>query len=266
MERRQILRGIGSGGLLVLAGCSGGNGDGGDGNATPTAGGADGEPTTTPPAGGDGTDGGGQATTPPDGADGGPTTPGDTEPTPTTTTGNESVSTTAQGSPSLPTLGEVSAVETNHRFSMEISNFMDQGGQATTEGRFTGSDFALTVTSQGQSYQVYQVDGTAYFVAGGQCLSGMGSGGANFDAEEWSSQHDYPSHLGALAELRPTGTTTIDGETMYVYEGDPGVARMGTVTYYVSAETGYVRRVESERVTAEFWDWGAVDEAVQAPC
>lgn len=99
------------------------------------------------------------------------------------------------------------------------------------------------------------VDGEIDTVIGGECINMESPSVQN---PRNTSQEDH--NLGQ----RPVGTDTIDGEAVYVYEIETG-ERIGTVTYYVDTESGYVRKMEFMETTFEYWDFGSV-EPVESPC
>jgi hypothetical protein len=153
-------------------------------------------------------------------------------------------------------MSELLAFENSYRYSGEIST---DEGTVQQEGRWYESDYASEVTFEGRTMTVYNVGGRVAYVAEGECFSQNVP--QTRDPGNWTEENDLRD-----VTVRPSGTTTIDGETVYVYESDvtPG-SLDGPVTYYVSAETGYLRKIESPDMTVEMYDWGH-DESVELPC
>lgn len=247
MKRRQVLRGIGAGSVVVLAGCGGGGGDGGSGDD-----GSGGATTTT------GSMGGGATDTPPE------TT---TELNGSAPTETEAPSTTVP-SAGGPPLGEFATVESNYRMRVQLADVGDQGGSVEYVGVVTGEGYDLDVTAQGQSFRIVSVGGTTHAVFQGQCVeAGMGAPDLQFDESQWADSETVDRRLGDNADLQPAGEDAIDGESMWVYELTPTQqTELGTLTYYISQSSGYLRRVEGDGLLIEYWDWGQVSETISAPC
>lgn len=153
------------------------------------------------------------------------------------------------------------AVRYEESFAMTAT--FEQNGEATrAEGRFNGGNFYWRVEQDGQVTESYWVDGDHYLVTDGQCFLNPGQGGESgaFDPESVRSDPED------LPEVTAEGTTTIDGETMFVYEfaSEAAAGVENEATYYVSAETGYLRRVEGEFGTIDYHSWGSADP-VEAP-
>jgi len=231
--------------VVVLAGCAGGGGTptatdvdgasdggdgGGDGGSDSASDGGDGDPDATPP----------------------PTATATATPSPTPTPNASGTTTTAP----LPRMSELLAFENSYRYSSEIST---DEGTVRYEGRWYESDYASEVTFEGRTMTVYNVDGRAAYVADGDCFSQNVP--STRDPGNWTKESPLRN-----VTVRPSRTTTIDGETVYVYESDRGFGSVdGPITYYVSAETGYLRKLESADSTIEMYDWGH-DESVELPC
>lgn len=232
MNRRDFLAAIGVGTAAGLAGCDG------QGGGTPT--GAEGGSNPTPTAQSDG-DGGST----PDGSGGSTEAPA-----------------------SSTSLSDVQVQSTDsYRFRIDMSSYEGTDTDLVTAGRYSGGNFVSRATAEGQSYESYLVDGIHYYVAGGECLElGNTNQQTNADTGEWAETEDTTSNLQEWADVTATGTTTIDGEEVYVFEVDPdGRDIEYTYTYYISVESGYLRRVETRGLVADYWDWGSAP-AVEAPC
>ena len=255
MKRRGFILAGGTIGLSVVAGCAGsdGQGDGGTTTDAPTT-----EVPTTTPSETETTSESQETST-----GGGRTETTTDEETTTTADGNdgtptdEGTETTTEGGGADVTFGTLYSMPTNYRFEAEYS---DPGGDAsgTMRGRYHGSDYYQRIEpdSAEEVFEIYHVDDDDYVVINEtQCFVNPGpaakpDSGTDSDAEEYGSKPD--------ANLRPSGTTTIDGETVYVFEVT-GEDVEGKWFLYVSASTGYLRRVETDNATIDFFDWGDVD-------
>lgn len=141
-----------------------------------------------------------------------------------------------------PTLQTVFDYENSY-----VMEFQDSEGSGTWT--FHEGDSHLSWTSQGMVSEMYVVDGTSYVVSDGQCYQHTSSGPQEeldlFDPEE-------PDE--ASEEYRASGTTTIDGEEVYIFE-------VGEGNYYVSVATGYPVRFEDGdgEGLVDFHSWGETD-------
>lgn len=249
MKRRGFILAGGTIGLCAVAGCTGSDGEG-DAGTTSEA------PTTMPSdtetaSGGDGTtvDEDGTETT----VDEETATTGDRD---DGTATDEDAETTEEETPDV-VFGTLYSMPNNYRFEAEYS---DPDGEAsgTMRGRYHGSNYYQRIEpdSTDDVFEIYHVDGDDYVVLNEtQCFVNPGPAAkpdseTEGDAEEYGSKPD--------ANLRPSGTTTIDGETVYVFEVT-GEDVEGKWVLYVTASTGYLRRAETENVTIDFYDWGDVD-------
>jgi len=231
MRRRQLLAVIGIGATTGLAGCGGQDDD------TPTA-------TATS-------------------EDGGGVVDGTETPTNSPTPANATGGTPTDGSVSVADIDLQTA--DNYRMRIELSNFQGMEGTATYEGRWHSGNFRTTVTAQGGTSELAHVDGTNYLIGGGECIP-MDGGQSQYDTSQWEESASTAERLEQWADVTATGTDTMDGEEVYVFEVEPeGRSISESFTYYISAATGYTRRVETEGFVAEYWDWGEV-EPVEAPC
>lgn len=250
MKRRNFILAGGTVGLIAVAGCTGSDGQG-DGGATTDA------PTTLPSdtettSEGEGTTAGGRETETTANEETATTADGDGG-----TATDENPETTTEGEGTDVTFGTLYSMPNDYRFEAEYSN-PDEDVSGTMRGRYHGSDFYQRIEpdSTNNVFEIYHVDGDDYVVLSEtQCLVNPGSAakpdsGTDSDAEEYGSKPD--------ANLRPSGTTTIDGETVYVFEVT-GEDVEGKWVLYVSASTGYLRRVETDNATVDFYDWGDVD-------
>ncbi|MHB9287629.1 hypothetical protein ACKVMT_11400 [Halobacteriales archaeon Cl-PHB] len=154
-----------------------------------------------------------------------------------------------------PTLGDASTFADS--FAMEAT--LSTGDQTVEmSGRSHSGDLYWELTQQGQTMQWYLVDDTSYVVTGGQCIKGSMQGSLNRGDVDPGV---YEDGISAHPDLKPAGTDTIDGEKVLVYElsSDATAGLDETVTYYVLADTGHLRRIESPSMQFDFHSWGAVD-------
>lgn len=216
--------------------------DGGDGGEQSGADGADGTPTAT-----SGGSGGSASTATPS-----PTAAGTPTPSPTPNA-------TGPATDRLPTLGEVIEPADSFRYRFDISELDGEPVDMHQEGRYHEGDIYAQITSEGQTTEMYIVDGQGYIVGEGVCQQApTGSAqnpGNTTQADSWANE-----------SLRPSETTTLDGQEVYVYESESAVPGFeGPTTIYVSVESGHVVRQESPDLVSETWDFGNVDP-VEAPC
>jgi hypothetical protein len=275
----------GDGGDGAVTGGDGSDGDGtggnGDGASATTAGGGtagdggDGGSGGTDGGGGDGTDGGsGDGGTDGGGSDGGTDGGGETTVSDGsgdgsaegTETGGDGTQTTVTNldNPTIRTLDPT--FETSFRFRADFSGYADAPDDASMNGAWHGGDFRGEWTAQGQTVEFYSVSNRTYIVADGSCtqLDSYPTGGV--DTEDWVDTEDTEQRFNDLFDRQADGQTTIDGESMYVFELTSTEAGSEyDVTYYLSAATGYLRRVETNGVVLEYYDWGNVGP-IQAPC
>ena len=263
MQRRHFLRAVAAGGALALAGCSE-NATGGTTTAQPDAGSG-----SNPFGGGESEDvgnggagGGGTTPTP------APTPTPAATPDPTTTT--QTVEWTATPSPASPRLGDLSVeFADNYRFSMDFSNYDAAAGNIRMVGEYHGQNFHNRASYDGDIVDVWLVGGTQYFATDGYCTPVSGSGGMGLpdvDADDWADTEESKRRLEGWADVTASGEATIDGEAMWrfaVTAGERG--NEWDYTYYLSKETGYLRRLETQGIVIEYWDWGNVGP-IGAPC
>jgi hypothetical protein len=244
MQRRRVLQAIAAGTALGVAGCTGG-GDRVSGDAATRS------PSPTPEDGTGGTGDGSDGSAPSEEATATPTEEATATPTEEAT-----------GDSAGPTLASLDvSFEDNYRFSISGPQ-MD----APITGAFDGENFFSVVTADGETITTYVVEGETYFVADGTCTQVPGSEGTAGEvnveslADADSVEQDVTG--SGSASLRPSGTTTIDGTRMYVYELEDGDT---TATYYIGVESRRLRRVESQGTVIDYTDWGSV-EPITAPC
>lgn len=186
---------------------------------------------------------------------------------------NEEKTTTAQEDSGTPTaedtettteedsedvlFGTIYTMPDNYRIEAEFSD-PDSGESGTMTGKYNGSNYynRIETDSSDDYFEIYHIEGDDYVVLNGaQCFLNPGSSvkpdsGTEGDADEYGEKPD--------ADLQPSGTTEIEGETVYVFEVT-GEDVEGKWILYVSVSTGYLRRVETDNAIVDFYDWGNVD-------
>ncbi|MFB6200854.1 MAG: hypothetical protein ABEI98_02475 [Halorhabdus sp.] len=233
MRRRTLLVAGASVGLGLLAGC---------GETQPTetdTQAADREPTE-------------MTTEPVDRTTTAPTTT--TEPTSTITTQSDESPTDEDPG---PTFGTLFAFEDSYAVEGTFSD-PESGTTGRMTGRHHGRDVyqRIELAETGDSFELYVIDDDEYVVLNDEtCFLNPGTSmrpdaSVDGDAKEYGDIAD--------PDIRPSGATRIDGMRVQVFEvtsqdvDEP-------ITLYVSASTGYLRRVETETVRLDYHRWGDVD-------
>jgi hypothetical protein len=184
---------------------------------------------------------------------------GDEGPSNTDTVGETDQPTGTPDGSAAASFGE--AVQFADSYVMEGT--WEQGGETLTlEARFDGGNAYWRFDQGGQVIESYYVDGDQYLVTNDSCLLNPGRD----TAPDGLGPNDFESDAESQADLEATGQTTIDGEPVLVYElsasGEGGFDT--AATYYVHANTGYLRRVETDGSVLDFHSWGEA-EPVTAP-
>lgn len=252
-------------GAVAVAGCVGGGdqapdtGDGG-GDGEGADDGTDGE---TDNGDGDG-EGSGDADSDGDDSDGGDSdgTTGGTSDGDGDTDGSGTGDGTGGGTDGTNTLGNAFAMTEEFAFDAELRGEQ----QGTMTGRFSQGNMYLQFESDEGTFEFYIVGDNQYMVMSGQgqefCIRNPDR---SLPEESQIDPDDYESEVSEYSDLTPTGTTTIDGERVHVYELTPEMTGQSeTVTYYVSIDTGHPRRVESADAVVDFHSWNNVD-SIEAP-
>lgn len=193
------------------------------------------------------------------GGDDGDTDAGDSDDSTGSTSGDDSDS---GGTDPISAEGEVDFEES---FVMEY----------TFQGTQFGGDMSSTIKVNGQNVymsmggtldvEAYFIDGEYYQVTGGQCFKNPENMNLDTPGPVPDPNEDWDPTAGISGD--PTGRETIDGEEMLVYEtGAAAESPYGgaEITAYVSADTGYLRRVEAEDWQVDYHSWGDVD-SIEAP-
>lgn len=142
-------------------------------------------------------------------------------------------------------------------FAVESSFEDEQGNQVSTTGRFHQGNFYYRVDMDQQTMELYNVNGERYLVYGGG-ESCMRDPSQQIDPSSGGLDPDtYQSDISEYSEITSTGRTTIDGEEMYIFEFQP--QQNNQTTYYVSVDTGYIRRMENQNTIINFHSWNNVD-------
>lgn len=140
---------------------------------------------------------------------------------------------------------------------------LETGEPSGWSGRVDGGDSYMRMEDEGGMMEFYSIGDETYIVQDGGCFltrSGEFEGTEGEDVDE----PDMEAHEGTAAahpELEAVGRDTIDGEEVYVFElsASEAAEHDDAVTYYVSVETGYLRRVESGGTAMDFHSWGEAD-------
>lgn len=280
MERRDLLRGGAIAAAMVIAGCSDeGDDDPADGNGdtNDTDEGDGGDDTDGADGNGDTADGEnatdeetddaeGNET---DGEDGGDDQDGednesadnesaDNESADNETDGNE---TEGDGEGDVEDVSFAETVEAEDSYAFETEG--GEGAEAVAStGRIDGENMYVAIEESGGTVEMYIVEGETYLVEGEECMVLPGTG-EEFDQED---VEDPEAEAEAQPDVEASGRDTIDGEEVHVFElsGEEAAQYDEDVTYYVSVETGYIRRIETGSSVTDFHSWGDV-EPVEAP-
>lgn len=237
VTRRRWLGVCGALSATTLAGCTGG----GETDGGPADGGAD----------GDGTDEDDDGAADDDEADGGS---GDE-----TDEGDDA----AENDDGSSRFGDV--IRFTEEFAFEWESTDESTGTVRGSGRFHGENMYWQAEEEdGSEWEMYVVDGDMYVIEGDECFR-MPQQEQEDDREEVDTEI-HEREASENPDLEPVGTDTIDGETVLVFElsRDEAATHDEEITYYVSAETGYLRRVETATDVIDYHSWGDV-EPIEAP-
>ena len=127
-------------------------------------------------------------------------------------------------------------------------------------GRTDGENWYWRMeTEGGEVTEMYIIDGDLYMIEGDECFLMPEREEEGEQEEVDTTTHEREAEQNP--DLEPVGEDTIDGETVLVYELSPdeSVTHDEEMTYYVSAETGYLRRIETETDVIDFHSWGDID-------
>jgi len=263
MERRKFLTTVAVAGAVGLTGCTGGDGDdGGNGGDSSGNGGDNGGENGSDNGGENGGDNGGE-----NGGDNGGENGSDNGGENGSDNGGENGGDNGGengsgngGSSDGPALSD--SFNWDSSFIAEMTLNQPEMGESTVTMRFNSGNWHQTLESDQGTFDIYQVDGDVYMVQESGCIKNPGQtptpeSGVSPENQN-AVEEEYP-------DLTPEGQETIDGEEVYVYEAE---SEGQTVTWYVSVESGYLRRMEFDGGTIDYHSWGEVDpiEAPDANC
>ena len=141
-----------------------------------------------------------------------------------------------------------------------------EAGVAAWSGRVHGGNSYMRIEDESEVMEMYTVDEVTYIVQGGECFQLSPEELDEMDEfdDDRAEEPDVDTHedeIGAHPELEPVGRDEIDGEEVYVFELQAEeVEEYDTaVTYYVSIETGYLRRIRTGEFVLDFHSWGKAD-------
>ena len=155
--------------------------------------------------------------------------------------------------------GNLYAFESNYAVEVEYSD-PESGESGKGSAKYYGDDYYMQVRpdESGDMFEVYHIENDDYYVINEDACY-LNPGPAMEPDSDIKEESDAEGHGSKPdADLEPKGTTEIDGETVYIFEVT-GEDVDGTLTLYVSASTGYLRRAEGEWGTADFYSWGEID-------
>lgn len=144
-------------------------------------------------------------------------------------------------------------------FAFEYEGTTD-GERVTGSGRVAGEDSHWEMAGDDGVWEMYLIGQDLYIVENGQCFR---MSQEEHDQDQEVGDPEAPEEeVEEHPELESVGRETIDDEEMYVFElaPDESTHQDTTVTYYVSVETGYLRRMEYDDTVMDFHSWGEVDE------
>lgn len=133
-------------------------------------------------------------------------------------------------------------VEWDPSYAVDITFTGEQSGEVRLTVHEGDTHIVMDL---GIEAEAYEVDGDKYEVMGGQCFIRE-----NPEAEEQVPEVDGPR--GDPPEIEVTETTTIEGESVYVFE----MPDEAEAIWYVSTSTGYPVRFQTQAFTADFHSWG----------
>lgn len=115
--------------------------------------------------------------------------------------------------------------------------------------RFDREDFLLELLR----IELYRIDGTSYLVTGPQCIRNPAGISQQVEPGSAPTRPDSQRDLLSQAPGTPDRRETVDGQELLVYvienESDSGGP---TTTVWVSEETGYPHRTESDKFSIDY--------------
>lgn len=128
----------------------------------------------------------------------------------------------------------------------------EAGTPSITQTHHEGDYHTHTEFGNGEVIESYHVDGETYAIVSGNCT-------IEEEPPAENSVPDIENPQGETDQLQPSETTTLNGESVEVYEHPKEDGR-----WYVSAETGYPVQFEMDVSTVTFHSWGET-EPISAP-
>lgn len=147
--------------------------------------------------------------------------------------------------------GDEREINYDESYVMEI-DLHEAGTPEISQTHHEEDYYTRTEFGNGEVIESYYVDGESYAIVEGNCI-------LTDDPAAENSIPDIENPQGVHEQLEPTETTTIDGDSVEVYEHPEEDAR-----WYVSTETGYPVRFEMPVATVTFHSWGDT-EPIDAP-
>lgn len=166
-------------------------------------------------------------------------------------TGDDDDSTDGNGGASDQNGGSEDEINHDGSYVSEI-NLHEAGTPDISQTFHEGDRYTRTEFGNGEVVESYYVDGESYGIVDGNCI-------ITDDPAAENSVPDIQNPQGIRDELERSETTTLDGESVDVYDIPGEDAR-----WYVSAETGYPVQLEMEVATVTFHSWGDTDP-IEAP-
>lgn len=154
------------------------------------------------------------------------------------------ISTFNAGPPEPVELRETVTVENSYEVNVTADT-----PQGTIEyyARVHGGDMLMRWDVEGSQFEMYAVDGNIYYLTEFQgCVKNPAGDVQPVSVSPDDSEAEWP-------DTPPIETTSIDGEEVVVYELTDW-ANYVTVTYYISADTGQIQRLEATSTSPETGD------------
>lgn len=145
-----------------------------------------------------------------------------------------------------PSIGSLLTWDTSYTLEFEMrrinpTQFAGPGEQVAYDG-----DFHHTIETEDGAVEFYGFGDVGYYVYDGYCSRG------ELDDVEPHVLDPNRRPDAIFPEIEPAAQTTIDGESVYVYEIPASPAN---TFWYLEMDTGYPVRFDSQRITAEFDSW-----------
>lgn len=152
--------------------------------------------------------------------------------------------------PDTQTLGDVISDDladvTSYRVDSEFKSPAEGSVVERVHGEDRYQDYSVSAGGDAVEGEHYVVDGTIYSIIDGECFI-LEDDPEPVDAVDPQEELDE-----GLASLPVEGTTTVEGEEVYIFEDS-------MATYYVSRTTGFPVRFEYDEFVADIHSWDEVD-------